>query len=570
MSIFNKKFYLAYSCACAVALFLPHSLSAEGGNSALAACGSGGQCVVDDGSTITLENDHYFEAEGDPALRAAGEGSHIIGKDLKIDNGSDPLDDAYFEPVVQVVEGGEITLNTSNIKVYQAVKVWDEGSRFTMLGGVMMVEDKAIDARDGAAVRLQNLTISKDGTQNNSAAVVNVIDSSLIADDVRMKVTNGEYEAAIEASESLLELSGVDLHIQGEGMTAMRVDTIRDHALIQNMTINMEGEYSIGLDFFDYNPSYDYAEVQGERTEIAVNKAQLNIVGEGFAGIELHGYLHLLLDDVQIAATAEDNDGYNRGIGVGTSALFEMKNSQLNIKNGTGLVVSNEGQEGDVASHAILDKTKIVTGGDEYSHGLHFAPHPSTDNRFYIGENIIQLKNNSLVDTPDASAVFVDSFDTNLLDVENSRLSGNRLVTMQEAWGRGSLPPSNLHVKARGAELFGGTFMEEDTRLRMDLAAGTNWRLHASGQGDAQSAVSFLSVQDSHISFAAPADWGEGELYQTLFVGAGRLDGATDVYKAGNGARISFNTYLNEGGELDNQFTDRLLVKGDVSNTLYV
>jgi len=46
-------------------------------------------------------------------------------------------------------------------------------------------------------------------------------------------------------------------------------------------------------------------------------------------------------------------------------------------------------------------------------------------------------------------------------------------------------------------------------------------------------------------------------------IGEGNTNGNLDVYKSNNG-HIIFNTFVNDGGLPSNQFTDKVMIKGNV------
>ncbi|WP_345117691.1 autotransporter outer membrane beta-barrel domain-containing protein, partial [Bartonella jaculi] len=80
------------------------------------------------------------------------------------------------------------------------------------------------------------------------------------------------------------------------------------------------------------------------------------------------------------------------------------------------------------------------------------------------------------------------------------------------------------------------------------------------------SSLSLVSLMgDSSINFKKLKSASTYD-YRTLHIGKG----TGEAYKARDGAHIYLNTYLNNGGSLDNQKTDRVLIHGDVSGTTIV
>ncbi|WP_345116599.1 autotransporter outer membrane beta-barrel domain-containing protein, partial [Bartonella jaculi] len=80
------------------------------------------------------------------------------------------------------------------------------------------------------------------------------------------------------------------------------------------------------------------------------------------------------------------------------------------------------------------------------------------------------------------------------------------------------------------------------------------------------SSLSLVSLMgDSSINFKKLKSASTYD-YRTLHIGKG----TGKVYMARDGAHIYLNTYLNSGGSLDKQKTDRVLIHGDVSGTTIV
>jgi len=366
---------------------------------------------------------------------------------------------------------------------------------------------------------------------------------------------------------------------------------------------------------------------EGAKGEVEFRDSHFVLSGKTVTGISASGgdllldNVHINIDTIQPSNPSEiygdDYDAdlqsiiysYGTGIDASLRANITLRNSTIIAQKIFGVSVV------DSASVAI-DNSTITTSGRDQAHGLVFydqgyyghdyASLPPADSINYI-----EAKNHSIVAANEGSAIWAGSWLRNIVDVKDSHLSGDRLASVDHSTFDVShrrdpnlytsdTHASNLTINASNAQLFGGTFITsarflskkwkhdtwdndawadiawegdaweyEDTEtgavLEMNLAAGTQWQIHPDSSGRTRSDVSFLSLADSHISFTAPADPLQADLYQILAIGEGELSGRTDVYKAGNNATISFNTYFNEGGALDNQFTDRLLINGDVS-----
>ncbi|PIT69281.1 autotransporter outer membrane beta-barrel domain-containing protein [Bartonella tribocorum] len=121
---------------------------------------------------------------------------------------------------------------------------------------------------------------------------------------------------------------------------------------------------------------------------------------------------------------------------------------------------------------------------------------------------------------------------------------------------------ASITVLAIDSTLEGGAHVDKDSNAELYLGKNSTWILPQNLQKDQRdSSISLVSLMDkSSIKFKRQESSSVDD-YQTLRVGRGK----GEVYKAKDGAHIHLNTYLNEGGDLDHQKTDRVLIHGDVS-----
>ncbi|WP_019223645.1 autotransporter outer membrane beta-barrel domain-containing protein [Bartonella rattaustraliani] len=127
---------------------------------------------------------------------------------------------------------------------------------------------------------------------------------------------------------------------------------------------------------------------------------------------------------------------------------------------------------------------------------------------------------------------------------------------------------ASVTVLADSSTLEGRAYTDGSSFAELYLGDNSVWKIQQmkqSGQDKtdlkSDSSLSRLSLMgNSAVDFTAPKDASTYE-YQTLRIGNGK----ETAYKAQDGAHIYFNTYLNEGGSLENQKTDRLLIHGDVT-----
>jgi len=178
--------------------------------------------------------------------------------------------------------------------------------------------------------------------------------------------------------------------------------------------------------------------------------------------------------------------------------------------------------------------------------------------------NTIKVENSTI--TSDSMAVYARG-GNDLLDVKGGTIKGDRLVHVTECTSANNCPTgpfaANLNLRAQDSQLFGHASLNQDSTLRMNLLHDNTWNIRPSTSGQVQSDISEITFggESNHIIF----DQNDTGLWQTLIVGSGVPTNST-VYNLlpGASSRITLNTRLNSGGDLGNQFTDRLLINGDV------
>ncbi|WP_208438269.1 autotransporter outer membrane beta-barrel domain-containing protein, partial [Bartonella taylorii] len=147
-----------------------------------------------------------------------------------------------------------------------------------------------------------------------------------------------------------------------------------------------------------------------------------------------------------------------------------------------------------------------------------------------------------------------------LIDVkQDSKMSGDLLLKGEN--------DSFVKVSADSSALIGGVRLDKNSTAEFRLRNGSKWTLTRPKNQNLRdsgsmgvSSISLIHLIDSSIVFEKPNSSEAGN-YQTLCIGKG----SGVVYKAQGNAHLYLNTYLNRGGRLDDQKTDRVLIHGDVS-----
>lgn len=125
---------------------------------------------------------------------------------------------------------------------------------------------------------------------------------------------------------------------------------------------------------------------------------------------------------------------------------------------------------------------------------------------------------------------------------------------------------ASITVLADGSTLEGRAHVDKDSNAELYLGGRSTWILqqqllkdqHKAANDSSISLVSLMGESSIHFKRQEPSSVDD---HQTLRIGKGK----GEVYRAREGASIFLNSYLNSGGALDHQKTDRVLIHGDVS-----
>jgi len=571
-------------------------------------CVTGAHCLVDDGSIVQLDAGGIYasDAAGNLALDAIGVGSTIVGADLHIHHHAD---DSPYWSLIRASDGAAIHLRNPDIQTAGGIVVSD-GAQFHQQGGKIVFETRAIEAYSDAEVRLDDVTISNsDGTLGYGTAIY-IGDSRFRANNLDMQLA-GYNSAALIFNGSQVELNGSAgrsrIRVTGDSVVAIGADQGEHDMLFANtalevagagsvaldlrpgyasafgmtraqgLSITAQGEWSRGIDawgtFFDTEPEM---RVQIQDSTVTLLKSASTV------GVDVYGRMHMELERVTIdvrgdpAAGAHDPgdgnielDGESSAILLTAGSRVALRDSQVQAQDAVGIGVDTSRVVAQDGTNLRLNHSTIEASGSARADGIRVGLLGSrVDSPWFDYATRIEIEGGSAVSAADANALRVDSSYSTVLAVRDSAMSGNRLILLEspEESPDDTDVFARLDVTAQRSRLAGGTKMGEDATLAMRLHDDTEWRIHPSRAGETVSRVSFLDIDRSAIRFNP----GQSGLYQKLIVGYGALGDRRDVYRAGENAQITLNTYLNAGGALSNQHTDRLLVHGDVSGTTWL
>jgi len=627
------------------------------GQAALAACTSGAQCVVNDGSLLTVADQTFVSAASgslNAALVATGSGSTIVGERLTLIAQPSLGFTAAFAG-----SNSTIVLKDSSVTGWYGLRADGFGSVISMENGTIKANDRAVYLLNSGAMSLTNVDIqssskesavdigSLGGTGGNSffmtggsitndtSTVLSYSNSSavtLIDVDINGSGSWSIYGSSGGLYNYFSMTGGTVTHTGNSGSeTAMQLghgDAEIDGTRIISSTGGIRTQSDIGpvnLDMKNFvieagNKSFGDGIEANKNSRVRLEDGSIKTVGDSGHGIWYSPSQSdplLDIDRVKIetfgasAMGVLSQAGHGKlddvDIGVHGSGAYGLYHNPLSssvasslVMTGGSIAADGNGAGGVYAvnqGNVTLDGVKVTTRA---GYGV-----------MLVYNSDATIRNGSSIHTEGTTGyglVFIDTTppNTNSITVEGSTVQakdtvavlaqggvdtvnvwngatirGDYLASAQSRIVSGTAYGSHVIFNTQDSQLFGHTRITEPApgltanRLTMNLGANSVWTLQPSvvtltqGSPIRRSDVSFLNLDGGAIVFDAPAgvpDWA-----QTLVVGSGHTGGNTAVYNVGaGGGAITLNTWLNAGGALADQQTDRLLINGDVSGTTLI
>ncbi|MBX4335193.1 autotransporter outer membrane beta-barrel domain-containing protein [Bartonella raoultii] len=244
--------------------------------------------------------------------------------------------------------------------------------------------------------------------------------------------------------------------------------------------------------------------------------------------------------------------------GAGTLAL---EKGRVNVVNSHGIFLEgNDSKAVQIESSSFLVRNRGFHGMNFFWEGVF----QGMGKIILSGKGEVQLKNTDFK-VPESAALYSRKFESLIQLTEGSSVFGDLLLKAEE--------DAFVNITADASTLKGGAFMDQSATARIVLKNDSKWILlrpkyeklqsfasTASLSSD-YSSVSSLHLEKSSLVFERLKSIDtDNTMYQTLLVGKGK----GSVYQAKDGAQLYLNSYLDKGGTLQEQKTDRLLINGDV------
>ncbi|WP_375620132.1 autotransporter outer membrane beta-barrel domain-containing protein [Bartonella sp. TS25HLJMH] len=424
------------------------------------------------------------------------------------------------DPTAITVKGIGTKVSGKNVEV--SSQVADK----TFLMGVHVLENGKIVLEDPIikntviALRASNGVIEvKNGKIEESHEGVDAAENSFVLlEDTEIKTSNGNA--------SLLSYDHSEIWMSGGS-----VDFMNSHGVSSTLggKINLENVEITGK----ADKGKDHAVVH---TDLG---RTVNLEGATIRAMDVHGIL--LENTVNSIPLQEVKDLSNEDSDSEIPVTeVNMKSSSVTVKGkgSYGIYLRGEKPWGEGG-----DKKEEISSGEEKALprlevvNLDKTEFSVSDDAALYGRNII------------SGAVGL---------VHSTLRSGNFLLKAEEG--------ASITVLADASTLEGRTHVDKNSNAELYLGGRSKWILQQSLQKNQHedahaSSISLVSLMgESSINFKRDESSSVDD-YQTLRIGKGK----GEVYRARDGAFISLNSYLNSGGALDHQKTDRVLIHGDVS-----
>lgn len=238
--------------------------------------------------------------------------------------------------------------------------------------------------------------------------------------------------------------------------------------------------------------------------------------------------------------------------------MIHFQKGNVHVNNAHGLVL-----QGNNHNAAHIKHSNVFVRGQAF-HGMHFFWQAVLNDKKTIipGKGVVQLTKTTFM-APESTALYSREFESSVKLLQNSKVSGDSLLKAVEH--------SNIKIEADASILQGSAYVDESSTAKVVLKNGSKWILSRPKYGRLQSSdvpgsrlgdyssISSVELTDSFLIFEElKSETTDG--YQTLLIGKG----SGTVYKAYGDAYLYLNTYLDKGGRLEDQKTDRLLINGDL------
>ncbi|WP_375669060.1 autotransporter outer membrane beta-barrel domain-containing protein [Bartonella sp. MR168JLCBS] len=424
------------------------------------------------------------------------------------------------------------------------------------------------------------------------------------------EISQKTYRLTGESSDAAIEASGEDTVIEGEAIIINGVSNANGYSGANAWTTavkssngggvalfySMLNDVSIGADVNDEG-AFEMQDgvikatrmgisVAGKGSFVALTKTEIKTSSDAIGllsyngakiymkggkinfadgiGVQTGGEGEINLDGVSITGRGKQGTNTDNHREASAFSMLQGKGSlnfqkgNVNVSNAHGIIL-----QGNDNNDAHIKYSNIFVRGNAFNSMRFFWEAVFNDKKTIIpGKGSVHLTKTTVM-ALESTAIYSRQFETSVKLSQYSKISGDSLLKAVEH--------SNVKIEADASTLVGVAHVDESSTAKIELKNGSKWilsrpkvdKLHNSDASSSKlgdySFISSVNLTDSSLVFEElKSKTTDG--YQTLLIGKG----AGTVYRAQGDARLYLNTYLDKGGALQEQKTDRLLINGDL------
>ncbi|MEM5447643.1 autotransporter outer membrane beta-barrel domain-containing protein [Paraburkholderia guartelaensis] len=385
----------------------------------------------------------------------------------------------------------------------------------------------------GSSATLTNDQISTTGSQ--SPGVYGATDATVTMEGGNVSTAGPSAYATWFANSVLAMLNGTAIRSAGSNAYGLLVGGLSASASATDVTITTTGAGAAGY----------YVWATGI---LQANGGSVSTSGANAAGV--------VVDGLSSATLARDANGAGTSVttsGSGSHAVRVTNGGTLNA-NGATLHATGDNSNGLYLSGSATASTAANPVADTHpaTPGVTLAAALPVLRAGEPEENVTLT--NTTVQADKGAGILVAG------GVANAALTGSVVTGASAALDATTASlPSTLTVNADSSTLNGTVLTDTDSTTTLNLTNSSRWNV----TGD--STVSTLTNANSLIDFQASSALGTARTSASSY----RVVTVTGNYNGTQGT-VAVNTWLNAGGSLSAQFTDRLLIAGNASGVTYV
>lgn len=409
---------------------------------------------------------------------------------------------------------------------------------------------KGAEVWQGAKADLRNTAISTQGT---SAYGVHVLQSGSDVQTAGGSITTQGASAHAVTIQSSGAFSGSGTTVRAQGTSAIGV-YVDSNGVFDADSMRIQSDHSYGI----------YANGAGALT---LKDTEITVVDPGTFGLFINGSSPATVTGGVIQTQADRSVAVRNQSG----AIMDINGTQVRTVGqaaygvhveGWGTI--NLGRDGSTGTHVSTqgegaDAVRVSPNATRFSAtGATLQTTGANAQGLYLtGTTGTAAKVFELTDTTISSA----QADGILLTGGPATviLNGSSVTGGDAAINVGTVSAAEADIDASGTLIDGRILTQSGSTTNLSMTSDSHWQV----TGD--SVVTTLNNTDSTISLRSAADVAQNPTSAASY----RLLQVTGNYVGANG-HLGINTYLNAGGALTAQHTDRLLISGDASGTSYI